>query len=497
MSDSVATKGDQPSGKEPAATRAEPAGAAKGQLQGQLGTASVVLTIMAYLAPLAAAAGYVPLVIGYGNGLGAPLIFLLCGAVLTLFAFGYLALVRQVPRPGAFYAYISAGLGKRVGLGAGALTLTFYQLSSMGFYIFGGSAMSSLVRSELGVDLPWWIYVAALMLIVAACSYRGIDFNVRVLAFVVALEVSIIAVFNVVTLFQGGPTGRPTEPFTWNAFTSGSIAVAALFATAFFVGFESTAIYREEVRNPSRTIPRSTYGVIGVISVFYCVTAYCLITALGTGKAVSATASDPAGSFSAAASATLGHTFSQIVAAMVVTSVLAAELAMVNATTRYVYSFGIDRVLPRTLGTVHKRHGSPHRAALAANAVTATGLLAVVLAGLDAGATYGIFSGVMVFGFESLMLLVSLAAIVYFRRNRGTGETLWSVLIAPVLSIISFGWLLYFSAARSDLLLGTPTPLTRLLFALLGGAFVVGIGFASWLARHKPDVFARIGRDEA
>ena len=31
---------------------------------------------------------------------------------------------------------------------------------------------------------------------------------------------------------------------------------------------------------------------------------------------------------------------------MVLTSVVACELAMTNATTRYVYSFGVDRVLP-------------------------------------------------------------------------------------------------------------------------------------------------------
>ncbi|MGJ3558557.1 APC family permease [Streptomyces sp. INA 01156] len=399
-------------------------------------------------------------------------------------------------RGGAFYAYISAGLGKRVGLGAGALTLTFYQLSSMGFYIFGGWAMSSLVSSNLGLDLPWWVYVATLMLIVACCSYRGIDFNVRVLAFVVALEIFIIALFNVVTLFRGGPTGRPTEPFTWDAFTSGSIAVAALFATAFFVGFESTAIYREEVRNPARTIPRATYSVIGVISVFYCVTAYCLITALGTGKAVSSTAADPAGAFSAAASAMLGHTFSQVVAVMVVTSVLAAELAMVNAMTRYVYSFGIDRVLPRALGTVHKRHGSPHRAALAANAVTATGILAVVLA---AGRRDDLRHLQRCHGFR--VRIAHAAGVVGSNRllpaqpwNRRTDverphrpRTQHPLLrMAAVLQRRT----LRPSPGHSH----TPDPAA---VHPAGGAFVVGIGFASWLAHRKPDVFARIGRAEA
>jgi amino acid transporter len=453
---------------------------------------------MAYLAPLAAAAGYIPFVIGYGNGLGAPLTFLLCGVVLTLFSVGFLAMVRHVPRPGAFYAYVSAGLGKRVGLGTGALTLTFYLLTAVGFYIFGGLAMKSVAQSDLGMDLPWWAYAVVLLIIVGFCSYRGIDFNARVLAVVVALEFSVIMLFNVVTLFRGASAGRlPAEPFTWSAFTSGSIAVAVLFAIAFFVGFESTAIYREEVRRPTRTIPRATYLVIGTISVFYCVTTYCVIAALGVGKAVPAAAADPSGTFPAAVNVTVGHAFSQVVAVMVLTSVLACELAMTNATTRYVYSFGVDRVLPPAVGAVHKRFGSPYRAAIVTNTVTAAGVLGVVLAGVNPQVAYGTFSGVLEFGFEVIVLLVSLAAIVYFQRNRRTGEPIWRVLIAPVLSIVIFGWLLYYSAARSSLLLGTPTPLTPVLFGLLGGALAAGVGLASWLAVRKPDVYARIGRAQA
>jgi amino acid transporter len=466
-------------------------------LTGRLGPISVVLTVMAYLAPLAATAGYIPLVIGFGNGLGAPVIFLLCGAVLVLFSFGYLAMVRQVPRPGAFYAYVSAGLGKRIGLAAGALTLTFYQMSAIGFAIFGGVSLRAVVNDDLGVDLPWWSYVIVLILIVGFCSYRGIDFNVRILGAVVAVEIAIIALFNVVALVRGGPTGWSAEPFTWGALTSGSIAIAALFAIAFFVGFESTAIYREEVRDPARTIPRATYAVIATISIFYCLSAYCLITVLGTDHAVATAAADPAATFPNALAAILGRTFAQIVAVLVVTSVLASELAMVNAMTRYVYSFGVDRVLPRALGAVHPRHGSPHRAAVATNAVTAAAVVVVGLSGADASTSYGLFSGVMVFGFEALMLLVSVAVIAYFRRHRGTGESAWSVLIAPALSVVCFGWLLYFSAARADLLVGAPTPLTWVLFAVLGLAFLTGLGFASWLAYRRPEAFGRIGRAHA
>ena len=494
MSDAVIASEGRSTGEQPA-SQSEDSPPDKKHLRGRVGSLSVVLTVMAFLAPLSAVAGYVPLVIGFGNGLGAPAIFLMCGVVIGLFSVGYLALVRQVPRPGAFYAYVSAGLGKRLGLGSCALTLVCYIVSLAGTQIFGGVAMSSLLKSGLGSDVPWWACMAALTVIVAFCSYRGIDFNVRVLGCIVAVEVTIIVLFDVAALIRGArTTGLPAEPFTWSAFNSGSIAVAALFAIAFFIGFESTAIYREEVRDPSRTISRATYIVTATIAIFYCVSAYALITVLGAKDVVSTTAADPAGSFNVAFSTVLGHAFSQLVAALVVTSVAACQLAMTNGITRYIYSLGVDRVLPSALGAVHKTHGSPSRAAVTATVSTFIVVVLVAVSGIDAQVAYGVFSGISVFGFEALLMLVSLAAIVYFRRHRGTGESVWSTIIAPVLSFVCFGWLLILSAKRVDLLLGAPTILTPILFIFLIGAFVVGVGLASWHAVRRPDTFSRIGR---
>lgn len=59
----------------------------------RMGTTGLVLTVMAYLAPLSGTAGFVTLVIGYGNGLGAPLTFPAAGLVLLVFSVGYTAMV--------------------------------------------------------------------------------------------------------------------------------------------------------------------------------------------------------------------------------------------------------------------------------------------------------------------------------------------------------------------------------------------------------------------
>src|SRR5688572_10063243 len=44
---------------------------------------------------------------------------------------------------------------------------------------------------------------------------------------------------------------------------------------------------------------------------------------------------------------------------LIITSALAAILAFHNATSRYLFALGRERVLPRGLGTTHRVHHSP------------------------------------------------------------------------------------------------------------------------------------------
>lgn len=61
---------------------------------------------------------------------------------------------------------------------------------------------------------------------------------------------------------QGGSTGLSLSAFSPSALTSGSLAIALLFNSASFIGFEATTIYSEEAREPQRTVPRATYVAV-------------------------------------------------------------------------------------------------------------------------------------------------------------------------------------------------------------------------------------------
>ena len=77
-----------------------------------LGVPSITLMIIAASAPLTVVAGGVTTSFAVTGSLGVPLGFVLIAVILTLFAVGYTAMGRYVTNAGAFYAYVSQGLGR-------------------------------------------------------------------------------------------------------------------------------------------------------------------------------------------------------------------------------------------------------------------------------------------------------------------------------------------------------------------------------------------------
>ena len=53
--------------------------------------------------------------------------------------------------------------------------------------------------------------------------------------------------------------------------------VTLMLAFGSYVGFEATALYGEEAKNPRRAVPRATYIALAVITVFYLVTTWAAI----------------------------------------------------------------------------------------------------------------------------------------------------------------------------------------------------------------------------
>jgi len=256
-----------------------------------------------------------------------------------------------------------------------------------------------------------------------------------------------------------------------------------MFAIAGFIGFEATAIFRDEARDPNRTIPRATYAALALIGVFYTVSAWAIVSAWGDGPAVARATADPGTMVVETAQRYLGTAASDVMQVLFVTSLFAAILSFHNVLSRYAFSLGNTGVLPGICGRSHARHASPHVASLITTTVGALLMAVCAIAGLDP--VLEIFTwlaGIASVGIVVLMLLACLAVIVFFRRT-GLDRRPWQSLIAPALGFVGLGLILVLLVKNLPLLMGGNTALGVGAGVLLAVALAAG-----WaLAKARPN----------
>lgn len=426
-------------GTAPGSTAPEAAGAstASRKLRGSLGVASIVFIVVAAASPLGVIGGPVPLGIAFGNGAGFPFTFIVVTAVLLLFAVGFTNATPLVKSAGAFFAYVDKGLGRSAGLGAAFAALASYVALEAGVFGLIGPGANELFQSYGLPDIPWWVYAAVAFVVVSALGYFNIQLSGRVLAVLLIAEVLIVLALDAAVVFSGGgPEGFSTGIFTPADIVSGAPGFAILFAILSFIGFEATAVFRDEAKDPERTIPKATYISLILIGVFYTVSSWALISANGQSTIV-ANATDNAGTILATTTEQyLGAVGGHIIQVLFVTSLFACILSFHNIVSRYVFTLAGRGVLPRKLGDAHAIHGSPARASLTASAVAAVLIALAVLLGLDPiGQFYTWLGGISAVGIVLLLVLTSVAVLAIFRRNdHGLGR--WKTFVAPGLGLV-------------------------------------------------------------
>lgn len=467
------------------------------KLRGNLGVWQLLFTILAFNGPLAVMVGFAPVVVGYGNGIGAPSAYLLAGVMILLFTVGFTRMSRDVKNPGGFYSFISRGLGREVGLGASFLAVVCYYLLALGVYAFMGIALNPVVHETFnGPDIPWWIWALAGQAFVGFLCYFNLDVSAKVLTLLLAMEVVILFVYDAAVVFQGGAHGLSVEPFMPDNAFSGAIGLALLFAVMGMGGFEVTVVFRDEVRNPSRTIPLAAYGFTLVVAVLFGLTTWAIIEALGEGDAVALAAADPTGSFLDTMQTFVGTFGVDLVNVLMNTSILAGVIATQNVLSRYVFNLGVDGILPKSMGTAHARHGSPARSSVACAIAILIGFLPFVIAGADPTMLYAQLTGGFGYALIMLILITTVAVLAHFNLSaeRRAAVPLWHRLIAPILATVGFAFTLFMATKNIDILITQGTWLVAVMMTVLYGALIVGFVYARYLKRAKPDVYARIGR---
>jgi amino acid transporter len=444
------------------------------RLHGNLGVTSIVFMVVAAAAPLGVIGGVVPLGIASGNGAGFPATFFVSTVVLLLFAAGFTAMTPYVAEAGAFFSYVRVALGNPTGIGVAFVAVVSYVALEAGVYGLLGPAGAAVVELFGGPAVPWWLVAAVAFAVTTYLGYRNIELSSRVLGILLTAEIAIVIVLDTVIVARGGDGGLSGGIVDPTAVFSGSVGIGLLFAIISYVGFEATAIFRDEARTPHRTIPRATYAALILIGVFYAVTSWALISGWGDEKAVQQATDAGATFLGDTAARYLGTVGADVITVLYFTSLFACILAFHNVASRYLFALSQRDVLPRRLSRPHTRHGSPHRASLWISVVVAVSVLAAVVFGLDPAAQfYTWFAGATTVGVVVLMIATSVAVLTFFARDR-RGNSWWRVWVAPGLGLLGLLGALALILLNLGDLVGGSSALAWVIIALLVAAFAAG-----------------------
>ncbi|WP_326559630.1 APC family permease [Micromonospora sp. NBC_01796] len=480
----------------PPLATSRPSNVSSALASGRLGIPSVVFFVLSAAAPLTVVAGVVTTGFAVTGVTGIPLAFLLIGAVLALFSVGYVAMARHTANAGAFYAYVSRGLGRPAGVGAAWVALIAYNALQVGLYGAVGAAAAPVLDQMFGIGEPrWWVIALIAWAVVAGLGVLRVDINGMVLAVLLLTEIAIIVAFDLADLLSpaGGSVSLETLAPS-NLFVPGVGAILVLAATG-FTGFESAVVFSEESKDPKRTVPVATYLSVAIIAGLYALSAWAMTVATGPDKIVESSQAEGVGLIFVLADGNLGGTFVSIGQVLFLTSVLAAMISFHNTTARYTFALGRERVLPALFGRTAPRTGAPRAASIAQSVLGLVVIAVYAIAGWDPlvqlfywGGTGG--------GFGVLLLITatSIAVIAFFARNP-SGESGWHRMIAPGLATVALAAIVFIALDNFAILLGVaPDSVLRwALPAVYPVAAVLGVIWALVLRARRPEVYATIG----
>ena len=475
-----------------------------------LGVSDIVFFIVAASAPLTVVAGGVASTYLITGNAGVPLLFLVLGAVLALFVTGYAAMSHHITNAGAFYAYVSKGISKVLGVGTSFLALIAYNSMQIGILGLFGFVFAGFMATHTSLDWQWYTWVFVAIAIIGILGWLRVDLNAKVLAVFLTAEILVVLFFDLVVAGNPAPQGIVADQ--WNpdiAFGTG-VGAALCFTMAAFVGFESAAIYGEECKEPRRTVAKATYIALAITSIFYALSAWMLASAVGSDTVISAeklvaggfttpdgAAPDPTSIVFITLSVETSTTIADIATLLFCTSLFAASLSFHNAVSRYFFALGRARVLPGVFARTN-RQGAPFIGSLTQTLIAAVVIFIFWQSDNDpALQLFPWLTNLGALGVIALLALASFAVVGYFSRHPHD-ETPWTSRYAPAIAGVALTFIFFLVLGNfNTLITGSPDApgddRSVILPAILIGGTFIGILVGFWIKATKPDVYARIG----
>jgi len=296
------------------------------------------------------------------SGPGAIFAYLLAGVVCMITASSAAELATGMPTSGGDYFFVSRSLGPAMGAISGVgiwLSLTF----AIAFYLYGlGEYMSQF----LPLTAFWGAAIGGVIL--TALNIIGAKESGRTQVVIVLILFVILGAFSILGTFHIETENyKPFLPF---GFESISATTALVFVS--FLGFVKIAAVAEEIKDPSKNLPRALIGSVALVTVLYVV----IILVIG-GMFTQETIGQVRDPLATAARTMMGHPGGVAIIIAGLLATLSSANASILASSRINLAMARDRMVPNWLSAIHEKLLTPYRAILL------TGILALLFLLLD------------------------------------------------------------------------------------------------------------------
>jgi APA family basic amino acid/polyamine antiporter len=268
----------------------------------------------------------------------------LVGAVLAAATgLSYAELTSMIPESGAAAAYAEEAFGSRVGFVTGWMDVAVNVIAVPAVALGFAGYFADLIGGDREV-------VAALtVLACAVVVLMGVGGTVRLASVFAVIE----AAGLLVVVFVGVPFLGEVNLFELDHGWAGLLTGAALVFFA-YEGFEEIATLSEEIREPTKNVPRALLIAIGVTTLLYVTVAAVAVSVLGAGPL-----SDAAAPLARVAEQAAGERMGSVLSVVALFATFNTVLLLLATGPRAMYGMAQRRMLPAVMGRVWPARRTP------------------------------------------------------------------------------------------------------------------------------------------
>ena len=351
-------------------------------------------------------------------GIYIPLSFLLACVVVLFTALTYAELSARYPLSAGEAVYINAGFGSPLLSTLTGLTIVLSVLLSSATILHGFHGyLSTFIQS------PEIVTILILVLLLSAIAIWGISQSITII-----MVLTLIEVFGLIMVIYVGIGHVSLEIETLKTFIPpmdisviNSIILGAFLAFFAFIGFEDMVNIAEEVKDPTRTMPKAILTTLILATLFYITVAIVSISVVPAEELAHSSAP------LAKVYETATHSKATILSTIALFAVINGALVQIIMVSRILYGMSRQRWLPNFLGVVHIKTRTP------VNATILTGLLLFLLATSFPLLTLAQSSSFLIF---IVFTLVNISLLIIKRRDPHPKGIRTYPLFVPIIAII-------------------------------------------------------------